>query len=178
VKIEVVMSGLGGQGVMLISRLLADAGILEGRNVTCFSTYETNIRGGDINCFVILSSESVGSPVVWQPDAVLAMSRSSVSAFSPAIRPAGTLVVNSSLVSETPAREDLSIVRIPAGKMAEKMGEPRVANMILLGAYVKKTGVVPMDNLYRALSRILPERHHAFIPLNREALNRGFEFIH
>lgn len=175
-KEEVIMSGFGGQGILLISRLLADAGILEGREVTWFSTYETNIRGGEINCFVILSSERVGCPVVWQPDSVIAISQSALKAFEPTVKPGGRLVVNSSMISQGPAREDLRIVSLPATEMAEEMDNPRIANMIALGAYLRETGVVSLGSVGRSLERILPQRHHALIPLNEAALRLGFDF--
>ncbi len=176
---RLILSGFGGQGVLLIGRLLADAAILAGYKTTWYPFYEGQIRGAMANCYVTISSSPVGSPVVYNPTSVIVMSDHALSpleGLESSLPSGGCLVINSSVVTKEPQRKDLQTVKIPANRLAEEVGNARVANLVALGAYLRTTEAVSVHFIRRALERILPARHRRFIPLNEEALRRGYEF--
>jgi 2-oxoglutarate ferredoxin oxidoreductase subunit gamma len=170
---DVVIAGFGGQGVLLAGKLLAYAGMLEGRYVTWFPSYGAEIRGGTANCTVIIASEEIGSPVVQNPSAMLIFNEASFKKFEKKIRRNGQLFVNTSLVQEAPTREDLTRIEVKANDIAEQLGDIRVSNMVMLGAFLKKTGVVALDSVLAALREVLPQRRLSLMPLNENALKRG-----
>ncbi|MCK4241049.1 MAG: 2-oxoacid:acceptor oxidoreductase family protein, partial [Candidatus Atribacteria bacterium] len=148
---EVVIAGFGGQGVMLIGRLLAYAGMLEGKNVAWMPSYGPEMRGGTANCTVIISSEEIASPVVPYPKSIIVMNKPSLDKFEPNVKKEGLIILNDSLIDQKVSRNDLSIVRVPANDVANELGNLKVANMVVLGAYVKKSGVVKLDTIFKAL---------------------------
>lgn len=175
---DVFMAGFGGQGILLIGNLLAYAGILEGKNVSYFPAYGVEKRGGAATCTVVVSDEEVGSPVIGNPGAGLLLNPLSMEKYFDRIRPAGFCLVNSSLVEDVgESRDDIDVLYIPVNEMALEIGDARLANMITIGAYAEKTGVVRLDSLKSALREVLPERNHRFIPLNHQAIDRGAAFV-
>lgn len=170
---DVMIAGFGGQGVLLAGKLLAYAGMLEGRHVTWFPSYGAEIRGGTANCTVIIASEEIGSPVVQSPSSMLIFNDASFKKFEKRIRPNGQLFVNTSLVHVVPTREDLSRIEVRANDIASELGDIRVSNMVMLGAFLKKTGVVALESVLSALREVLPPRRHALLSLNENALHRG-----
>ena len=172
---DVMIAGFGGQGVLLAGKLLAYAGMLEGKRVTWFPSYGAEIRGGTANCTVIISDEEVGSPVVQSPSAMLIFNEASFKKFEKRIKPGGRLFLNTSLVHEPPTRDDIARIEVKANDIAETLGDIRIANMVMLGAFLKKTGVVSLDSVLAALKKVLPPRRHALLPMNESALKRGGE---
>lgn len=170
---DVMIAGFGGQGILVVGKLLAFAGMLEGRHVTWFPSYGAEIRGGTANCTVIISSREIGSPVVQNPSAMLVFNEASFKKFEPRIREKGVLLLNTSLVSSESNREDITCIRIRANDAAKDLGDIRAANMIMLGAYVRKSGVVALQSVVAALREVLPSRRHSLIPLNEAALMHG-----
>lgn len=170
---DVMIAGFGGQGVLLAGKLLAHAGMLEGKHVTWFPSYGAEIRGGTANCTVIIASEEIGSPVVQQPSAMLIFNEASFRKFEQRIKPAGRLFLNTSLVHDFPARGDITRIDVRANDIAEKLGDIRVANMVMLGAFLKKTGVIALQSVLMALKQVLPPRRHSLLPLNERALRCG-----
>ncbi|HAK61277.1 MAG TPA: 2-oxoacid:ferredoxin oxidoreductase subunit gamma [Nitrospiraceae bacterium] len=170
---DVMIAGFGGQGVLLVGKLLAHAGMLEGKHVTWFPSYGAEIRGGTANCTVIISSDEIGSPVVQNPSAMMILNEASYKKFEPRMKPEGSLFLNTSLIHEPPARSDLARIEVKANDIAESLGDIRVANMVMLGAFLKKTAVVSINSVLRALKQVLPPRRHALIPLNEKALKHG-----
>jgi 2-oxoglutarate ferredoxin oxidoreductase subunit gamma len=170
---DVMIAGFGGQGVLLAGKLLAYAGMLEGRHVTWFPSYGAEIRGGTANCTVIIASEEVGSPVVQIPSAMLIFNDASFKKFEKRIRRNGQLFVNTSLVHEPPTRDDLTRIEVRANDIAEDLGDIRVSNMVMLGAFLKKTGVVALESVLSSLREVLPARRHSLLSLNENALKRG-----
>lgn len=171
--LETIFAGFGGQGVLMAGHLLAQAGMLAGKQVTWVPSYGPEMRGGVANCAVIVSDHSIGSPVVGEPDAVIALNRPSMEKFGPMVKPGGVLIINSSLMENTIQRQDIQIVEVPCNDIADELGNVRVVNMVSLGALIEKTGVVTVDDLVQALRIVLPERRHTLIPLNQAALDRG-----
>jgi len=172
---DVMIAGFGGQGVLVAGKLLAYAGMLEGKHVTWFPSYGAEIRGGTANCTVIISNDEIGSPVVRNPSAMLIFNEASFNKFEIRIRPGGQLFLNTSLVQAAPSRSDITRIDIKANDIAENLGDIRIANMVMLGALLKKTGVVALDSVLAALKQVLPARRHSLIPLNENALRRGAE---
>jgi 2-oxoglutarate ferredoxin oxidoreductase subunit gamma len=172
---DVMIAGFGGQGVLLAGKLLAYAGMLEGKHVTWFPSYGAEVRGGTANCTVIISSDEIGSPVVQSPSAMLIFNEASFKKFEKRIKRAGNLFLNTSLVQERPTRTDITRIEIKANQIAEDLGDIRIANMVMLGAYLEKTGVVALESVLTALKQVLPARRHSLISLNERALRCGAE---
>ncbi len=168
----VVLAGFGGQGLLLAGKLLAYAGMEEGRQVCWLPSYGPEMRGGTANCTVILSDERIGSPVVDRPDAVVAMNRPSFRKFGPRVREGGVLVVNSTLVPDPPERDDLENLWVPATAMAVELGNAKVANLIILGAYLGRTGVVSRSAVLSAVSAQFGGKTE-MVELNGKALEWG-----
>ena len=174
---KVIMAGFGGQGVVLIGTLLAYAGMKQGKHTTFFPSYGAEMRGGTANCSVIVSDGEIASPVVGQPDCVVAMNVASLDKFEPALKPGGTLFVNSSLVEKRATRHDINEIRIPANEIAEQAGSARAANMVMLGGLIKKTRAVTLESAVESLGIVLSERAMALLDVNKKALAKGFEQV-
>lgn len=173
---EIIIAGFGGQGIMAMGSLLAYASMLEKKKVSWLPSYGPEMRGGTANCTVVISEEEIGSPVVSEPTAVIAMNRPSLDKFEPLLKPEGLLFINTSLIDRKPERRDVQVMEIPATTIAGELGNLRVANMVMLGAFVRATEVVGFDTLLVALQKVLPERYLHLIPLNEEALRRGASY--
>lgn len=174
---EVIMAGFGGQGVMSMGQLLAYAGMLENKEVSWLPSYGPEMRGGTANCSVIVSDDSVASPVVTDATAAIIMNRPSLGKFEGAVMPKGSIFINTSLVDEKCSRDDVDAYYIPANEIADELGNSRIANMIMLGAYIKKTGIVSPESVIESLKEVLGSSKAHLIPVNEEALNRGASFV-
>jgi|YNPNPStandDraft_1061719.scaffolds.fasta_scaffold00279_20 2-oxoglutarate ferredoxin oxidoreductase subunit gamma len=174
---EVRIAGMGGQGVMVIGQLLAHATVLEGGNVVWFPAYGPETRGGTADCTVIMSSDEIGSPVSSSPDTLIALNQLLLDRFAPSVKREGVILVNSSLASPPDYRDDCKIAEIPANDVANELGSSKVANMVMLGAYVQLLKPVNMASIKSVMKEVLPERHHKFIPLNNAALDAGAKLV-
>jgi Pyruvate:ferredoxin oxidoreductase and related 2-oxoacid:ferredoxin oxidoreductases, gamma subunit len=173
---DVIMAGFGGQGVMLIGNLLAYAGMDANLNVTFIPVYGPEMRGGTANCTVVVSSEEIGSPIIQRPKGIIALNQPSLEKFQPKVEDGGVAVVNSSLIDMSLAdTQRLRIAGVAANAIAHELGNTRMVNMVALGAYVKATGVMPLDAVIGALEHVFPPRNHKLIPKNAEALRAGFD---
>lgn len=170
---EILIAGFGGQGVLFAGQLLAYAAMDEGKQVTWIPSYGPEMRGGTANCTVIISDEEIGSPLVSHPKAVIAMNRPSLDKYEPMVKPGGVLVVNTSMVDRKTTRTDIKVVEVDANALAEKLGDKRMSNMVLLGALLGQLEVLPVKAIESALQAHLPERHHRLLPQNYEALHEG-----
>jgi 2-oxoglutarate ferredoxin oxidoreductase subunit gamma len=173
---EIMIAGFGGQGILFAGQLLAYAAMDSGYVVTWIPSYGPEMRGGTANCTVIIADEEIGSPTVRNPQAVLAFNLPSFEKYEPLAVPGGALVVNASLVDRGFHRQDLKSVLIPANEMAEKLGDKRMTNMVMLGALLGILPVLPVEAIEKALADHLPERHKRLLPLNYQALRQGAEF--
>jgi 2-oxoglutarate ferredoxin oxidoreductase subunit gamma len=171
---DVIMAGFGGQGILLIGKMLAYAGMHEGKEVSWLPSYGPEMRGGTCNCTVVISDRPVGSPVIRSPRAVLAMNLPSLDKFEHDVRPGGLLLVNSSLINRDPSRSDVTVVRVPANEIANSLGNPRAANMVALGAYLGATGAVSVAEV-EAVVRETFSAKPQLVDSNLLALHRGFE---
>jgi 2-oxoglutarate ferredoxin oxidoreductase subunit gamma len=171
---DVIMAGFGGQGILLIGKMLAYAGMHEGKQVSWLPSYGPEMRGGTCNCTVVVSDRPVGSPVIRSPRAVLAMNLPSLEKFEADIRPGGLLLINSSLIDRGTEREDLTVIEVPANQVATDLGNPRGANMVALGAYLGATDAVSLDEVIEVIRETFAARP-AVIDVNIEALRTGYE---
>ncbi len=166
-------AGFGGQGIVLMGKLLAQAGMMEDKHTTFFPQYGAAMRGGTANCNVIVSDEDVASPMVETPDIILIMNGPSLDKFEPVVKPGGWIFYNTSLIDREVERDDVQVVKVPANEIAEEVGSTRSANMVMLGAVAQKVGVVKVDTLIEALDVTLHGKGEKLMNLNREALKRG-----
>ncbi len=173
---EVLFAGFGGQGVLFAGQLLAYAALEEGREVTWIPSYGPEMRGGTANCTVVVADEEIGSPLCLTPGAVVAFNGPSLEKYGPMVNRGGLLVVNRSMIPEGGARQGISVVGVPANAIAEELGAPRLANMVLLGALLAHQPFVRFESVERALRLHLPERHQHLLPANSRALKAGAEF--
>jgi 2-oxoglutarate ferredoxin oxidoreductase subunit gamma len=170
---EIVISGFGGQGALFAGQLLAYAALDSGRQVTWIPSYGPEMRGGTAHCTVIISDEEIGSPLVRNPAAVVAMNRPSFDKYEALVAPGGVLIINSALVAQPSLRLDIRSYAVPANTIAEALGSAKLANIVLVGALLAATGVLPAAAVKRALVEHLPERHRQLLAANCEALRRG-----
>jgi 2-oxoglutarate ferredoxin oxidoreductase subunit gamma len=173
-----VFAGFGGQGVILAGKLLAQAGADHGLQVTWLPSYGPEMRGGTANCTVVLSDEAIGSPVVDNPTALVAMNLPSLNRFEKTVAEAGTIVVNSSLITRPAQRHDVHVLNVPANDIAVSLGNARAANMVALGAIVKATGVIALDLIKSTMARVLGHKDTAkLIAVNEQALDAGYNAV-
>lgn len=170
---DIIFAGFGGQGILSMGKFLAYAGMDENLNVSWLPSYGPEMRGGTANCSVILTDENIGSPIVYDATTVVVMNRPSLDKFEHSIVPGGLLIMDSDLVNREPERTDIEVIKIPAQTVAEEVGSKTIANMVLLGALVEKTGIVPMEALLKALKEHGKEKYYA---MNEMALKKGAEY--
>jgi len=171
---EIIFAGFGGQGILSMGKFLAYAGMDSNLNVSWLPSYGPEMRGGTANCSVILTDEEIGSPVLIRASALVAMNKPSLEKFIDFIEPSGLLIIDSDHITDAPDRRDITIYKIPAKTIAEEIGSATFANMVLLGALVKKTGIVSMKTLLTSLKTHGKEK---FYESNKLALERGAEYI-
>jgi len=174
--IRTVIAGFGGQGVMSIGLNLAQAAMLEGKNVTWLPSYGAEVRGGTANCTVVISDEEIASPVASAPEFVVAMNQPSVMRFQNNIQSGGLFFINSSLVESEISRGDINIIKVPANSIAENLGSPKSANMVMLGAFTKKSGLVSLGSTIEALKFILGTKQK-LLSVNEKALKTGYDLL-
>ncbi len=175
---DVIIAGFGGQGVLLIGNLLAQAGLEAGLNVTFIPVYGAEMRGGTANCTVVVSSEEIGSPIIKKPKSLIIMNRPSLEKFQPRLEKGGVQIVNADLVDEA-LIETTRIKSFPirANTLAEAHGGARTANMVALGAYLAATDAVPLQAAQKALEHVVGSHYAKLIPSNAAALETGYNAV-
>lgn len=158
---------------MFIGKLLAESAMIEGRYVTWIPSYGLEMRGGTANCTVVISSDPIGSPIITHPRSAIVMNQPSFNAFGPRIREGGLLVMNSSLIKLEKKRNEITIVDIPSNSIATELGNEKVANMVMLGAYNASRRVVQSDSILEALRHTLGGGKEKIYELNKTAYNIG-----
>lgn len=172
---RIVVAGFGGQGVMAIGQLLTYAGMIENRHVSWLPSYGPEMRGGTANCNVIVSDEAIGAPVIEEASAVIVMNKPSLDKFEDNVIRGGKLLINSSLIDKKAVRNDIDIYYIPANEIASELGNDRVANMVILGAYLEATKLVKEESVLEAFTKVFGENKAHLLPLNKEAIEKGME---
>ena len=174
---QIISAGFGGQGVLLLGQLIAYYGLQEGKNVSWLPSYGPEMRGGTANCSVVVSDEEVGSPVVTEADVVVVMNRPSFEKYEGNVAPGGKLFVNSSLIDLKTERTDIEVYYVPVNAIAEELGNGRVANMVMLGAVLEKTGIVSPKTAIACLTASFGAKKAHLIPVNEQALAKGAEAV-
>jgi 2-oxoglutarate ferredoxin oxidoreductase subunit gamma len=175
---DVTIAGFGGQGIMAIGNILAEAAMREGKNVTYWPSYSAEMRGGTANCTVVISTKEIGSPVVAFPISAIIMNLPSLKKYQSKIKKDGLLIVNTSLIDQGEIkRDDVDIVKAPLISLAREAGNDRLSNVVALGIFLAKTQVVRLDSLFETLRIVLDERYHHLIPSNKKAIQRGIDFV-
>lgn len=174
---SIVIAGFGGQGALFAGQLLAYAAMQQDKEVTWLPSYGPEMRGGTAHCTVVIGDQPIASPLVRQPDCVVALNLPSADKYEPLVKAGGLFVVNSSLVTRPLTRQDVTNILIPANALAEKAGDLRVANLVMLGALIARSGVLPLGAVDAALESWLPERHRALLAANRRALHEGAIYV-
>lgn len=170
---EIIIAGFGGQGVLFAGQVLAYAAMEAGLHVTWIPSYGPEMRGGTAHCTVIIATDEIGSPLVRNPTAVIALNQPSFEKYEPLVTPGGVLIVNASLISHTPQRTDIRFMPVPANQIAEELGHSRLVNIVLVGALLSSLNELPVSIVETALAEHLPERHRHLLEANQQALRRG-----
>jgi 2-oxoglutarate ferredoxin oxidoreductase subunit gamma len=171
---QIVFAGFGGQGILSMGKFLAYAGMDANLNVSWLPSYGPEMRGGTANCSVILTDEAIGSPIVTKADSIVVMNRPSLDKFEDMVAPGGVIVIDSDLVDRMPERTDVTVIAIPAQTIAQEIGSKTIANMVLLGALVKQTGIVTIEALLDSLKAHGKEK---FFESNKKAIEKGLEYV-
>ena len=170
---DMILAGFGGQGILTAGKILIDVAAREGKNVSWTSSYGAEMRGGTANCSVIVSDDPVASPLVDMADCVVAMNRPSLDKFESHVKPGGVLVINSSIIDRKAERDDIQVVYCDANGIAESVGNPKGANVAILGALMEKAPVVSNEILGEAIRIELGEKKAKFLEGNMKALEAG-----
>ncbi len=172
---EILIAGFGGQGILLLGQMLAEAGMRHGWHTTWIPSYGPEMRGGTANCHVKISEKRIGSPVVDNPSILIVMNQPSLERFEKDLRPGGLLIYNTSMIATTPTRSDIEVLPIPATEMADELGTLRAANMVVVGAVIEKTKILDPEIVIDSLNTVV--KHKSFIPINVEAIKKGMEYV-
>lgn len=174
---ELIIAGFGGQGVLSMGMTLAYAGMVEDKQVAWIPSYGPEMRGGTANCTVIVSDTNVSSPIISSYDTAIVLNQPSLEKFEPKVKSGGLLIYESNNILNPPTRKDIEIYPIAGAVEAEKVGNKRTLNMIILGAYLSKRPLVTTKSIMEGLSKVLPERNHHLLPINEKALKHGMGLI-
>ena len=175
-NMQILIAGFGGQGVLFAGKFLATKGLIEGKNVSWLPSYGPEMRGGTANCSVIISDDPVGSPIVSEPNCLVAMNLPSLRRYENSVVPGGMILVDSTLIDEKVERNDVSVFYVPATKMAKDEGFSTLANMILCGKLIKESADLKFENTDEALKKVIPPRKANLLDINLKALKVGYEF--
>ncbi len=174
---EIIFAGFGGQGILSMGQIIAYAAMIENKEISWMPSYGPEMRGGTANCTIIVSPERISSPIISRFDSAIILNQPSLEKFENKVKPGGLLMYEVSSIITPPTREDIEIIGIPANIEAQKLNKKQVANMILVGAFLAKKPIVKVENIVKALEKVLPERHHHLIPLNEQALAIGSRLV-
>ena len=175
---RITIAGFGGQGVMAIGQLLTYAGMIEDKHVSWLPSYGPEMRGGTANCGVIISKDPVGSPVVVKSSSAIIMNKPSLDKFEDLVVEGGKLFINSYFKIRKAERKDIDIYYVPANEIAEELGNPKIANMVMLGAYLEATKSVKVETiLNKAFTAVFGENRANLLPINKKALEKGAEIV-
>lgn len=171
--LNIIFAGFGGQGILFAGKVVAYAGLIDGHEISWLPSYGPEMRGGTANCSICLSDIPIGSPLVTNPNVLIAMNRPSLEKFIDDVEPCGTVIVDSSLIDVRVEREDVNVFYVPASHLAEEKGLKGLANIILVGKLFKETGFCKEETLEKALLKCIPPRKAAMLDLNKAAIELG-----
>ena len=174
---EIIIAGFGGQGVLSMGKILAYSGIMQDQEVSWMPSYGPEMRGGTANVTVILSDDRISSPYLKIFDTAIILNQQSMDKFEEAVKPGGVLLYDPNGGSTHPTRTDINIFQIEGNRLCTEMGNKKIFNMVILGAFLKVKPIVKLDNVLEGLKKSLPERYHHLIPLNKEAITVGMNNV-
>ncbi|MBQ3112197.1 MAG: 2-oxoacid:acceptor oxidoreductase family protein [Firmicutes bacterium] len=174
---EIIFAGFGGQGVLLMGQILSLGALEQGNEVSWLPSYGPEMRGGTANCSVVISDTPIGSPLVLKPNSAVVMNQPSMEKFEDAITPGGVMLVNSSIIPLKAHREDITTHYVPCNAIAEELGNAKVANVVMLGAYIGATGAVSFDAVMAAIRAKFAGKKAALIEINEKALRAGMDAV-
>jgi len=174
---EIIFAGFGGQGILSMGQIISYAAMIEEKEVSWMPSYGPEMRGGTANCTVIVSGSRISSPIVSTYDSAIVLNQPSLDKFEKCVKKGGLLIYEESRIINPPTRDDIEVISIPANEEALKLNMKKVANMILVGAFLEKRPLVKAENILKALKKVLPERHHHLIPVNEKALTIGKQIV-
>lgn len=175
---RIICAGFGGQGVMLMGQLISYAGMLEDKEVSWLPSYGPEMRGGTANCSVMVSEKPIGSPVITDnATSAIVMNLPSLDKFEVDVVKGGRLFINSSLIERKASREDIDIYYVPANEIAVELGNAKVANMVMLGAYLEISKTVSVEGVLTALKKVFGESKAHLMKINEDALKKGAEAV-
>lgn len=174
---DFIIAGFGGQGVLLAGEVLANTFMIDDKNVTWYPSYGAEMRGGTVNCTVVMSDEDVSAVQKSKAEFIIVLNQASFDKFTSWVKPGGTIIVNSSLAEVKKTRNDINYVFVPITQMAqEKLENTRMSNILALGILAKVSGLILVENLAKALENVIPPHRKNLIPKNIEALKLGYEY--
>lgn len=171
--LNILLAGFGGQGILFAGKLIAYAGLIEGRELSWLPSYGPEMRGGTANCSVCLSDEPIGSPLVLEPDVLVAMNQPSLDKFADAVVPGGKIIIDSTMCQRIPERADVTIFPVPATQLAEENGLKGLASVILVGKLLREIGFCDPAALEGAIAKSVPAKKAHLLGKNRKAFEIG-----
>jgi 2-oxoglutarate ferredoxin oxidoreductase subunit gamma len=169
---EVKFAGFGGQGIMLMGQIMAEAAMQQGYEVVWIPSYGPEMRGGTAYCTVVISDRPIGSPIIRNPKHLVAMNRPSLEKFASAVKPGGTIFINSSIITIDAGRDDVDVIKVPIIEIAKALGNVKAANIVALAAFVSRSQVVDFEMLRESVKKKFASKEK-LIPLNMKALEEG-----
>lgn len=172
---QIIIAGFGGQGVLFTGKFMAYAGLYQGFEVSWLPSYGPEMRGGTANCNVVISDQPVGSPIVIKATSLIAMNAPSLEKFEDSVVPGGRIFVDSTLISEKVKRSDVEAFYLPATQMANDNGMKGLSNMIMLGKFIKETGICDEGLIEKTLKKVVPPKKAELIEKNMQAIQMGYQ---
>ena len=173
---ELIIAGFGGQGILFTGKVLAYGGLMCDKEVSWLPSYGPEMRGGTANCHVTISDEPIGSPIITEPNMLIAMNKPSLDKFENAVVSGGTIIVDSSLIDRKITRDDVNVFYIPATQMALEMNAAKMANMIILGKLIKETDIMTYDELMAGLKKCVPPTKADLVEFNIKVIDAGYNY--
>lgn len=175
--VKTIFSGFGGQGVMMMGISLANSGMNKGFHVTYLPAYGAEMRGGTANCTVAIADEEIASPVASEPNYLVVLNSPSLFTFQNKVITEGTIFLNSSIIKDSPHRHDVKVIRVPCADIAQELGNIKVVNVIMMGAFIKVSGIVSPEIYLNSLESIMGSRKKSLAEINRKAFAAGFDYL-
>jgi 2-oxoglutarate ferredoxin oxidoreductase subunit gamma len=170
-----IFAGFGGQGILFAGKILAEAALLEGREVLWIPSYGPEMRGGTASCTVIVADHPIGSPIVDRADHAVVLNPPSMAKYTASVATGGLLVVNTTLIEAEPGRADLEILDVPCTSLARKAGDDKLVSIVALGAMLGRRRFVEPDSIHQVLARVLGAKRPELVELDRAAFDAGYE---
>lgn len=173
---QILIAGFGGQGILFSGKFLAYEGLIDGKEVSWLPSYGPEMRGGTANCSIIISNDKIGSPIVDRPDILIAMNAPSVDKYENAVAAGGEIYIDSSLVSKKVERADTDVYYVPATGLASENNLTGLANMIIIGSVIRHSGIIPYENIEKAMKKVVSAKKQELFDLNMKAVEIGYNY--